>query len=148
MTLVCIWTNDYVNDVSTVTSFSFLKQSFTNVFKPIGDFKYRHLLPEYLNKPVVLFVNKKFFRILFRFGGCRFAWINLMFLKTLTLFSTSVFTPDFTKSNIFELFWLEVLMKVKLLFPIVLGCYRSIWGIFNAFWIAQMRRAITNGKNF
>ena len=44
-----------------------------------------------------------------------------MLLKPLTLFSTIVLTPDFTKSNIFELFGLKVLMKVRLLlFLIVL----------------------------
>ena len=56
-----------------------------------------------------------------------------MFLTALTLFSTSVFTADFTKSNIFELFGLKVLMKVKLLlFSIALGWRSSVWGIYNA----------------
>ena len=73
------------------------------------------MLSEHLNTPAVLFVNKEIVKILFRFGGCHFAWINLMFSKPLTLFSTIAFTPDFTKSNIFELFGLKVLMKVKLL---------------------------------
>ena len=49
-----------------------------------------------------------------------------MFLKPLTLFSTCVFTPDFTKSNIFGLFGLKVVIKVKLLlFSIVLGCFQG-----------------------
>ena len=107
--------------------------------------QHEHLLSEHLNTPAVLFVNKKFVKIPFRFGGCRFAWINLRFLKPLTLFSTSIFTPDFTKSNIFRLFGLKVLMKVKLLLfffylllllsLFVLGWRSSVWGIFNAFCI-------------
>ena len=57
-----------------------------------------------------------------------------MFLKPLTLFSTSVFTPDFTKSNILELFRLKVLIKIiLLLFSISLGWRSSVGGIFNAF---------------
>ena len=98
--------------------------------------QHRHLLSEHLNMPAVLYVNKEFVKILFRFGGCCFAWINLMFLKPLTLLSTSVFMPDFTKSNILGLFGLKVLMKVKLLlFSIILGWHSSVWRIFNAFCI-------------
>ena len=89
---------------------------------------HRQLLSEHLNTPTILFVNKEFVKILFRFGGGRFAWINLMFLKPLTLFSTSVFTPDFTKSNMFGLFGLKVVMKFKLLlFLIVLGWRSSFF---------------------
>ena len=92
--------------------------------------QHRHLLSEHLNTPAVLFLNKEFVKILFRFGGCRFAWINLMFLKPLTLFSTSVFTPDFNKSNIFGLFGLKVLIEVKLLlFSVVLGWSSFVWRI-------------------
>ena len=59
-----------------------------------------------------------------------------MFLKPLTLFSTSVFTPDFTKSNILELFRLKVLIKIiLLLFSISLGWRSSVGGIFNAFCV-------------
>ena len=97
---------------------------------------HKHLLSEHLNTPAVLFVNKEFVKALFRFGGCRFASINLIFLKTLTLFSTSVFSPDFTKSNILGLFGLKLLMKAKLLlFSIVLSWLSSVRGIVNAFSI-------------
>ena len=65
--------------------------------------QHRHLLSEHLNTPTILFVNKIFVKILFRFGGC-FTWVNLMFLKPLTLFSTSVFAPNFTKLYIYSIF--------------------------------------------
>ena len=123
-------------------SFSFLERIVYQRFEIPSEipskicWQHRHVLSEHLNTPAVLFVNKEFVKILFRFGGCHFAWINLVFLKPLTLFSNSVFTPDFTKSNIFRLFGLKVLVTVKLLlFPIVLGCRSSIWGIFDAFCI-------------
>ena len=110
--------------------------------------QHRHLLSEYLNRPAVLFVNKEFVKTLFRFGGCHFAWINLMFLKPLTLFSISVFTPDFTKLIIFGLFGLKVIMKVKLLlFSIVLGWRSSVWGIFNAF-IFQFQQLFQDNCRF
>ena len=70
-------------------------------------------------KIAILFADKEFVKLLFRFGGCRSAWISL---KSLTLFSTSLFTVVFTKSIIFGLFGLKVLMKdTLLLFSIVLG---------------------------
>ena len=72
-----------------------------------------------------------------------------MFLKPLRLFSTSVFTPDFTKLNILRLLGLKVLTKVKLLFfSVFLGWPSSVfyycadasnhykWNIFErVFWM-------------
>ena len=112
--------------------------TFLNVFEISSKscWQHKHLISEHLNTSAVLFVNKKFVKTIFRFGGCRFAWTSPMFLKPLTLFSTSVFTPDFIKSNIFELFGWKVLLKVKLLlFSVVLGWRNSVWEIFNAFCI-------------
>ena len=84
-----------------------------------------------------LFYLYEFVKILFRFGGCRFQWINVMSLKLL-FFSTSVFSPDFTKSKRFQLLGLKVLKKVKLLlFSIVSDWSSSVWGSFNAFGISM-----------
>ena len=49
--------------------------TFLNVYEISSKscWQHRHLLSEHLNTPAVLFVNKKFVQILFRFGGCRFA---------------------------------------------------------------------------
>ena len=95
-----------------------------------------HLPSEQLNTPAVWFINKEFVKILSTFGGWRYTWINLMLLKPLTLFSTCAFTPDFTNWNIFRLFGMKVLVKVKLLlFSIVLGWRSSLWGVCNTFCI-------------
>ena len=136
---VC-WANDYVNEVPTVTChFRFIEiclTVFLNVYETFSSWKPRHLLSEHLKTLAILFVNKWFVKICFRFGGCRFAWINLMFLKPLTSFSTSVFTAGFTKLYILGLFGLKVLLKVKLLlFSVVLGRCITVWGFFNGLYI-------------
>ena len=134
------WTNEYVMRFLLSHVILIFRKNclpmFLNVYeiRSKSCWQHRHLLFEHLNTSAVLSVNKEFLIILFRFGGCRFAWINLISLKPLTLFSTSVFTPDFTKSNIFGLFELKVLMKVKLLlFPIVLCWHSLLWGSFLLF---------------
>ena len=110
--------------------------------------QHRHVLSEDLNTSAVLSVNKEFLIILFRFRGCRFAWINLIFLKPLTLFLASVFTPDFTKSNIFGLFELKVLMKVKLLlFSTVLGWLSSVYGILMLL-VFQFQQLFKDNRRF
>ena len=50
-----------------------------------------------------LFYLYEFVKILFRFRGCCFQWISLTSLRLLMLFSTSAFSPDFTKWKSFQL---------------------------------------------
>ena len=72
-----------------------------------------------------------------------------MFLKPLTLFSISPdFKPDFTKSNVFGLFELKVLMKVKLLlFSTVLGWRSSVYRILMLL-VFQFQQLFKDNRRF
>ena len=74
--LFAYWTNSHVNEVFTVIcQFQFMKNclpTFLNVqeISVKSCSRHKRLLSEHLNMPAVLFVNKEFVKVPFRFGGC------------------------------------------------------------------------------
>lgn len=75
-------------------------------------------------------------------GGCLFVWINLMSLKSFTLFWLSILTLVFIEVNAFRLLGLYARMNVKLLlwsnYVIscrALDCWSIVCGILSAFCI-------------